>query len=280
MAMIIVRKNQIIGLIETLRKIYGDKEINSKQCSDLRKFIKIFVNFMKVTICFLNISTIIKCFLFGVNHVKEVLWIPSCFDGIFTLILVNVWSCFTSVTSLSLHLGCEVMIVTLITLTAIAFENFYDEIQRFEENEKLKEFIQKHNKLFELSSKLKSTLSSMLLMHFLQSSLGICIVGFEILTSNDVNKRFAFLTFLCANICHIFALCYFSQKVIDASQNISKGIFEICDWYATKNMKLRRIFFLMILRSQKVENLTARGFKDISLESFSSVGEIKSEVFE
>jgi hypothetical protein len=275
--MIVKRKRQIIDFISELRDIYDGRKIRVLQCRDLMKFIKVFGSFSQVNMVLTVTIILLRIIVYGIDRVTNQLWLPHNDGGLFLMIFVNAWVICSTITFLLILLGNEILTMTLITLTAISFDNLRDDIRELknvenhEKEEALKKLVQDHTALLNLSSKLEAILTSIIFISFLQSSAGICIIGFEIIAVEEIAKRAVFSLFLCSNVCQIFAVCFFSQQIIDGSTSIGGGIFESCDWYATKSMKLRKAYLLMILRSQKAQTLTAKRYQTMSMASFGHI---------
>ena len=73
-------------------------------------------------------------------------------------------------------------------------------------------------------------------------------------------------------MCQTCVLCYYSygQKLMDSSVGVADEIYG-CDWTDLDDNEFKKQMITVIIRAQKPMRLTAMGFADISLETFTTV---------
>lgn len=203
-------------------------------------------------------------------------WIPfsSERDEVYAVAyLWTIWSCANSVIIL---IAIDTLMFVLITLISMEFHvlrvDFMD-LKNVEGTKVMKEtgkLIQRHNDLIEYSGKLENIFSPSFLYNFVQSSFVICLTAFQYTTSSEASQ-FLFNGSYCAAILNqIWLLCYFGQKVVDASEQISSGAYN-CGWENINSVKVRKALIMVIERAQSTTRLTAMNFTEISLKSFTTV---------
>jgi hypothetical protein len=277
-AMIYSARGKINELFNDVRGCFGSKQVSAAKSCDLMLYTKLFENISKGNMVMLVLSVCINLFVFGPDKIIENLWLPFT-PGYTMQVLVNIFAMYAAIVSTFMQVGNETIIVTFITLTATAFQNFCETMEQLNgltdeaTRRKLKDLIDEHAKLFELGNKLQATLSSMIFIHFVQSSIIICVCVFETIVAEDVIKKILYASYFFVTASQIFSLCFFGQKIIDASSNISQVAYD-SNWYESKDVAVRQAYLLIILRSQRVQKLTAKGFKTISRETFATVSTV------
>lgn len=69
----------------------------------------------------------------------------------------------------------------------------------------------------------------------------------------------------------ILLLCSFGQKLTNSSESVANGVYD-CGWEDIKDEAFKKQLQLIIIRARRAKKLTAMGFADISLETFTRVG--------
>lgn len=264
-------RNVILDIIEDFRDIYGEISAREEQFKGLRKYIKIFETAtLGLTVAFV-IKVLISIFQNGINKIALLMWTPTE-NGI----IINLSSIYYGFANPMALFASEVTISIIVTLIAVSFDNLNEKILTIngtEESEKhmmIKELIKHQLKLFEIFRKFENYFSSIFFILFVQSSVSLCLAGFELITVNEIIDIIMNGSFLVLTLLQIFSACYFGQKIINSSQKTAEVVYEI-NWYCINDIKLRKAILLMILRSQKHQQITAKGFVTISLVTFTHV---------
>ncbi|KAH8260301.1 hypothetical protein KR026_009270, partial [Drosophila bipectinata] len=106
-----------------------------------------------------------------------------------------------------------------------------------------------------------------LLINFAASSLLVCFVGFQ-MTFGVSPQHFAKLMLMLSSaLVEIYLICSFSQRLIEASENVSSAVYEM-NWTGA-DVRFRRMLIYIAHRSQKPVCLKATVFVDISIETMS-----------
>jgi hypothetical protein len=107
-------------------------------------------------------------------------------------------------------------------------------------------------------------------MVFMQSSLVICLVAFQLLTVIEVREILANISLLGTIFNQILMLCAFGQKLINSSIGVSEGVYA-SEWESINDIRIKKSLLLILLKAQNPKKLTAMNFVDISLEIFTKV---------
>ncbi|KAL7025511.1 hypothetical protein ACKWTF_013503 [Chironomus riparius] len=130
----------------------------------------------------------------------------------------------------------------------------------------LKNLIDIHQELIEVSEKLNEMFSPFQLINSFGSIVALCTGCFLAVSGIRpyfIAKFFMFPIFIPAII---FTQCYFSQLLIDSSTAISASAYNI-EWYS-KSVKFQKLLLVIIIKAQKPQTITALKFFDMSLEIF------------
>ena len=269
--MIYIYRNVIFTIIEDFRDVYKNAILKDKQFNGLRTYIKLFEAASLGLIVAFVIKVLIIIAQNGIHKVALFMWTPTQ-NGI----IVNASSIYYGFANPMALFASEVTISIIITLIAVSFDNLNEkiltinDIKESDEPRVIKELVERHSKLFEIFQKFEEYFSSIFFILFVQSSISMCLAGFELITVNEVMDVIMNSTFLLMTLLQIFSACYFGQKIIDSSQKTAEAAYEI-NWYCITDIKLRKAVLLMILRSQKQQQITAKGIVTISLETFTDV---------
>ena len=165
------------------------------------------------------------------------------------------------------------VLVTVITME-FGFLNSNLKLMKLKKNEiaiNMTYFIDRHNKLLDICETLKVMFEPILLCNFLISSLIMCMISFQLLTtaSNTLTHMIDIL-YIATFATQIWLLCFFGQKLIDSSSAVGDKIYG-CDWTDLDNNEFKKQMIIVMIRAQRPMKLTAMGFADISLETFTAV---------
>ncbi|XP_011156164.3 odorant receptor 85b isoform X2 [Solenopsis invicta] len=137
----------------------------------------------------------------------------------------------------------------------------------------LKDLINRHQKIIELSDNIEDLFSNIALLQFIWNTLVICCIGFVIVISIGTEEGATMITksliFYVAITLEAFVFCYAGEYLSAKSKSIGDAAYE-CLWYDLTPSECRVLLFLM-LRSQKRLTITAGKITDLSLEGFTTI---------
>jgi hypothetical protein len=259
------------------------KTIAQQAKYEVEKYLKSFNRFQKIyIIAYLgfftsfSIDPIVQMVKNGGRKFPADVWLP--FDGHQPIAfeLVYMFLTVVSISSVSVSIASNLLLFTIVFLVTKQFDDLKQDfieagnMQKKEQKDELRKLIERHENLIDIVDKLESLISPIFLFNFVQSSLLICLTSFQILAAKEFMKQFDYATFFFAMLMKIFFLCFCGQKVVDSSKVISDTIYET-DWYAVKDLKLRKDLLFIMMRAQTFSRLTAAKFLVVSLKCFNKV---------
>lgn len=207
------------------------------------------------------------------------IWLPFQYESNLIYVSVYLWTIWACSNSVLLLIAVDTFMFMLITLVSMELDILKVDIINLKTcwnskiDQQTAELIKRHNNLIECVRMLEKIFSPSFLFNFLQSSFVICLTAFQYSTSTDTIQSVFNGSYCTAILNQILLLCYFGQKLIDASGRIADAAYD-SGWDAIENMKVKKSMKRIIERAQTPTKLTAMSFKDISLHSFTSVRKI------
>lgn len=205
-------------------------------------------------------------------------WLPFSENDARIFPFLYAWEMVSILSSILMGGGCDLMMYGLITLTALSFKLLGSRFRQLDlKNEGLKQdivqLVGQHNKLMDIAGKIQKTFSLALFANFCLSSTLICISCFQ-LTKTLKGEAFVikYVVHSATGLMQAFLLCYFSQLLFDASQNVADDIYKM-KWYLIEESQVKNMIQLVIMEAQKPVRLSALGLVDILLEDFYMVGQ-------
>lgn len=203
------------------------------------------------------------------------LWFP--FDefqaNLFPVALI--WELLVIYFFLAFLVSSDLLLYSLIILIALEFDLMKSDLSNLKVQSKkerrrtIATWVDRHNKLFELSKKLQELFELSFVYNFIMSAIIICLLLFHLLAfANNFYLTMVDIIALATVIGSTFTLCYFGQKLIDSSAG--GGIYE-CDWTDVDVPDFKKQLVIIMIRAQRSTRLTAMGFADLSLETFANV---------
>lgn len=150
----------------------------------------------------------------------------------------------------------------------------HESVDKFsiEQNEgiykRLSEVIHSHNEVIQMCNTLSKTLWQNFLLHFVLSSLVMCITCLMVLQSDNIENSILFTCYTCAYISQTFVFCACGNMLIIAGQKVNTVAYNI-QWYKC-NAKVRRAVLMIMIRAQRDINVKVPFF-ELSLETFAWV---------
>ncbi|KRK00866.1 odorant receptor 67a [Drosophila yakuba] len=134
-----------------------------------------------------------------------------------------------------------------------------------EDLKKLQSLIANHINILRLTDVMNEVFGVSLLLNFVASSLLVCLVGFQLTIKFSLEYFGKQVLLLVSVLFEVYLLSSFSQKLIDASENVGYAAYDM-DWFdADKRIKKMLIFISM--RAQKPVCLKATVFLDLSMST-------------
>ncbi|XP_065354819.1 uncharacterized protein LOC135949246 [Calliphora vicina] len=141
----------------------------------------------------------------------------------------------------------------------------------------LKNIVQYHTNLLNLSDQLNDVFGKPLLLNFATSSFVICFVGFQMTIGATPETILKLLLFLFSSITQVYLICHYGQHLIDSSTNISKAVYNQ-NWTAA-DVRYKKMLILIAKRAQKPAILKATSFVLVSRGTMTEIMQISYKFF-
>lgn len=220
---------------------------------------------------------IVPYLLFGTMEMSLKYWYP--FDPLTptNFPIAALWTDWVVGIALVFLLASDSMLYALISVLTMEFDGLTEALINFrftpvhERAERVKFLTNHHNRLLEIGDKLKDIYSYTFLISFAVSSMIMCFVAFQLTTAGGNLFIYAFyIPYMGMMGGQMLLLCNFGQKLIDASESVADGAYQSL-WENSGDNNFNKQFILIMQRAQKPKKLTALGFADISLTTFTTV---------
>ena len=277
---LILRKDKILEIFEELKTLFENRLNGIEDCK-IKKYLAGYSQLIKIYVGIFLIENLIMAlpwlpYLISGSKISVVnFWFP--FD-IFAI--KQLWIDWLSHIYVTFLLALDAMIYAFITIISIEFDFLKNNLKfikvesKDERRLKVASLINRLNTLnTELGDKLQKLLEPFFLYIFVISSITICTGLFKLLISDTELEELIFNSLsLTINMCQTCVLCYYSygQKLMDSSVGVADEIYG-CDWTDLDDNEFKKQMITVIIRAQKPMRLTAMGFADISLETFTTV---------
>ncbi|XP_049821534.1 odorant receptor 49b-like [Aethina tumida] len=126
--------------------------------------------------------------------------------------------------------------------------------------------IKYHCAIIDYSSALNEAFSLMMLLHLSLTSIVISVLGFEVLSVDNLMDSVRFCLHLLGWLVLLLLICYYGQKLADESLSLAEKIYSLSWFTRSTNAKLQ--MKMMIMRSQKPLTLSAAGMGVMTLPTF------------
>ncbi|XP_071625496.1 odorant receptor Or2-like [Temnothorax longispinosus] len=137
---------------------------------------------------------------------------------------------------------------------------------------KLNILLKRHYHLIYLSHYLERAFTLVILTQLLMSALGLCVEGFLLLLSLEMNDTFTAAkhgVFFVATLVQIFLYCFAGQTLESQSEGLAHAIYK-SPWY-TFDLSIMQNLPIIILRAANSQKLTAGKFVAINLTIFKEI---------
>ncbi|XP_039485017.1 odorant receptor 67a [Drosophila santomea] len=134
-----------------------------------------------------------------------------------------------------------------------------------EDLKKLQSLIANHINILRLTDVMNEVFGFSLLLNFVASSLLVCLVGFQLTIKFSLQYFGKQVLLLVSVLFEVYLLCSFSQKLIDASENVGYAAYDM-DWFGA-DKRIKKMLIFISMRAQKPVCLKATVFLDLSMST-------------
>jgi hypothetical protein len=165
-------------------------------------------------------------------------------------------------------LGSGLILCALVEVISMQFDILSMKLEKMKPNDSkttLRELMQHHEKLLEMSKDLEAIFAPSILFNFVSSSIFLCLIAYQL--STRVN--FEFTTLMIAALLQVMMFCTYGQKLTSAAENVATSVYN-CDW-SEDHKKMKTTLVMIIQRGQIRTKLTTMKFSDVNLAAFTVV---------
>lgn len=278
-----VQRKKIWKLIQELKTIFEARpheNVKLKVKKHLDNYHKKVVGFAATIFMMLVFIVLFPMFpfmLYGKMKLTVDYWFP--FDAFVreNFAYALLWGDWAAWITLITQVGADSMCIALLALLIMEIDilkqDFKDAMslpgtQRMERTIFL---VDHHNKLLELCDDLSNIYAPNFLATFVITSFCLCLVAFQLSSGHPDFQEYSFdSAYLGMLAGQVYLICVFGHDLIDGTQEIADGVYE-SGWEDIDDEPFKRRLGLIIQRSRRPKKLTAMGFAEVSLLSFTTV---------
>ena len=276
------RRDDIVKLFDEFKEIFERRGKRNREFG-VKKYLDNYQFYMKIY-AFSSVMIFLPVFLLFVPFVLRGemgmvvnYWFP--FDA-FTYKIYPIFLVFSDLAGWSIvvyALATDSMLYSFLTIVGMEFDILSEDLMKFSHAPKhvrmklMKDLTDRHNQLLNIGDKLQDIYSITIFLSFCVSSLNLCFIAFRLVIVEATLSVYAFyIPYMGITCGQIFYLCIFGQKLIDASESVANGMY-FSEWETFEDNNLKKQFIIVMARAQRPKLLTALGFAEISLTTFTTV---------
>lgn len=280
----VVHRKDLWNIIVELRAVIATREGNNSKYKP-KRYLDEYHFIMKIYASFFTLLTLPLTFpifsylLLGIKKLSINYYVPfdpyASHNYPFALFWIN----FFGYTYLTFMLSADTLLYAVITVISMEFDILKADIvdissASHNKAEKLKDLVWRHNKLFDIADKLQSIYQLLFLVSFVLSSMVMCYIAFMMSISGDFEAHIFYGILLVIIGVQVLLLCFYGQMIAESSSAVADEISH-CNWEDFDDLKLAKHLVLIMMRAQRPKYLTAMGFFNVELATFSKVRNIK-----
>nr|WGO81811.1 olfactory receptor 138 [Microplitis mediator] len=136
---------------------------------------------------------------------------------------------------------------------------------------KFKYCIKHHQRLIVIVDHLNDIFSSSMLLQLFASFSMICLTGFQaVLGANETENLLKFIIYLGAAFSQLLNWCWFGNELLQKSASLTNGQWS-SGWEKHLSNNIKSFMMISLLRTQKILQLQAGNFYNMSLHTFTAV---------
>lgn len=269
-------------IIEDLNKFLA-KKWDPKNRLEYLKIIKAAKSFGRIAKC-VKISVVLLISVHAISPITQYairrerqlpaqMWLPI--DGTRAMVypFLFTWWLLCITAAFLILFGYFLMVFGLLALISLEFEMLARKLSAINAtSQNLKSeligLVDDHKSLISIAEKINGVLSVPAFVIISETSMLFCFFLFPLAYSSiSIGVISIKLSTMLVILLQMFAMCFFSQKLIDSSLSVGEEAFNI-NWYLIDDLRVRRMIQVIIIRAQKKQALTAWKFAEFSLEQY------------
>lgn len=276
-----LNKSQISELLNELSFQSRININNSNECrlkNELKGFLKLmkFYSIQSFLIVFLILVYTTKVLIFeGPRYEPLIFWIPIEITTKFRFISVSLHNFLSTLLCLIAKVSTDWLLYSIITNVSLKYKSFCDDIKECLNKPDIsigviKPLFEQHNNLIKMCCRVEDIYSPILLCEIFLCSFTIGSYALNLVLTDDlVQSVLMIISFgLLSN--QTIVPFYFGQRLITSSNKIFEEIYN-CNWYLIRDLKVRKMILLMVMKAQRPDKLTAMKIREVSFKTFRKV---------
>nr|AXF48802.1 odorant receptors OR61 [Lobesia botrana] len=134
---------------------------------------------------------------------------------------------------------------------------------------KLRAIIIKYSFLARISSELDGVFGDIMLVNYTFGSVFICLTAFTFTVVDELYSTLRCFFFLISLVISMLNQCIIGQCIRDHSEQLSQALYESKWTYGDK--QTRQLVLMLIMRTQSPFQLTAKGYVEMNLNTFTTI---------
>lgn len=200
-------------------------------------------------------------------------WLPFEISNFPRYITIYCLIQFIDFSSSAFTLSNDIILNAFIVVLSLEFDLFANDLEKLKYDfgmDEIKKLVDRHNRLFQISSKLESIYSISIFSLFIGSSLMLSFPAFQVVSTDESFTVLKYTIFFVTALLQVLLTCYYGDKLKASSTRVAQKCMN-CDWYNCDDDDKKKALAMILMRAQKPVRLTALGFFDISIATFSKV---------
>jgi len=197
---------------------------------------------------------------------------------------VYVWELFIIFATVIMTFGYQWLLYELTTIITLLFGVLQTDITSIfrhkppDLKKRLIGWIKLHQKLLNLARELSDFSQLPNFLDFFGCSFMMCSISYQISSTRNFTAILLFIGMLLGAFMQTFILCFFAQKLTDASKAVGDAVVQ-SNWQEVNNKQIKAMITIIIVRCHKPVQLRAGKFAGLSLENFAVVSLLETISF-
>lgn len=249
------RKNEFWEIANILQELFPawieeqKKHQVDKYQQNLMRFVAFYVRLTQTLVLIYVFVELLKIVQQGTDKQLEYMWLPFYNANLFVFVVLSIWIAWIPFIVVIPQTANNIMIIIFTSVLSMEFDFLRNDMKELLKNRKstmndLKYLVDKHNRLLEVSTRLKKVFSFYMLYDFLHISLMICFSGAAALITEGENL-ITFASTLGFGLIHHYLPFHSGQKLFDSSVGVSDAILN-SDWYNIDDIGVKKSLIIMI----------------------------------
>jgi hypothetical protein len=269
-------------IIDSLSRTFTKQEIESDDIKwyfqFFQRYTKYYSRIMFTSMFFFCLEPLKTFITTGKRILAFIVMFPFDATQLMYYPFIMTWLFFCHLMYVLGSVANEVLLYGIITVLSMEFKLLrvkiaaIDEAKDEEIPKRLKEAIERHSQLLDISAKLETIFSPTFFCNFVLSSIVICFTAFQASITTEIGELIFLLIFCSVILVQISVQCFFGELLKDCSSAIATSVYN-CKWDSFLTDSSKKTLCMFLLRAQKPATFTAMNFSEVNLEQLAAVSQ-------